>query len=278
MRILFFIVILAWLLMQPANYIFAQKQSTPLEAQAPPKQMEIGVLAGLGYNYQSGQYLPNLYFNQCKYCLFENGDDLGISLGVLFERDFNEYFKWGASFSYVSKSIEASYIKYDTVPIEINVNEYEDRAIPFRNIADFDIALLSFQPYIKWSPYDFVFVRLGLANSLVTISEVTQNKELLKFKDTLTTGEIVDVSIKGTDQNIVQIDKRTIPGINSLQFSIEPAIGFNFYLGNQLYISPLFNFSIPLTKLSTEQPDFAVNHWRFIVEFKLALTMRKFKL
>lgn len=280
MRILFFIVILTMLFVQSYNGLNAQKQSTPLEAQAPPKQTEIGGLIGFGYNFQMGDFIPSRYLNPdthpCKYCKFDNGDNFGLTLGLVFERDITEDFQWGTSLRYTDKSIDASYIKYDTVALEIKPGIYEDRALPFKNMGEFDVSMISVNPYVKWSFLKFMFVRVGLDVYLLTTANINQTKELLKFRDTLATGEIVHITLRDYPNYIAQIDKREIPEKNLFQFSVSPAFGFNFEISNQLYLSPYFEFSVPFTNITNQQPEFTIANWRFMVELRLALKLRHF--
>ncbi|MFC2131738.1 hypothetical protein ACFLSQ_09910 [Bacteroidota bacterium] len=275
MRILFLISFFIFYFSTLTATLFAQKFSTPLEPQSPPKQTELGLLFGLGNNFQTGIYQP-----YCDECQFEDGNKLGFSAGLVFLRDFNKTFQWGASLTYNSRSTRSSYIVNEMVQILIDPkdpNKYEERPIPFRNIGEIDVGELSLQPFFQWSPVQFAFIRLGFGASIITNANFLHTKELLKFKDTLTTGEIVDITIDGDDPNQKVVEDREMPGINTFQMSLEPAIGFNFEISPQIYLSPLFQYSIPLTKLSNIQKDFNINKWRITIELRFAIKIREFK-
>jgi outer membrane protein with beta-barrel domain len=250
---------------------YAQKTSSPLKPKSPPKQAEVGFLFGLGGNHQSGIYQqPN-----CDTCKFEGGNGVGYTLGFVFEQDFTSYLQWGASFRFVSKSIEASFLKTE----DVNLVSIEDgdsyiRPIPFENTAEYDINSLSFQPHIKWSVFPWAFIRLGIGATYITSAHFTHTKELLKFSDTLDTGGWGPLELDGDNPKIGVVDDIDMPNISKIQFSLEPSIGFNFEISRQIYLSPVFQYSIPLTNLVSDQADFNISNWRILIELRMAIRLR----
>jgi hypothetical protein len=275
MRILFLNTFLLLGLLFFNSNLEAQRPASPLEPQTPPKQMELGLLIGLGNNWESGSYNSGLYLLKCKKCTFEDGNNIGITAGIVFNRDFNEYFQWGASLLYITKNIESSFKITEMVTVESGTYS-EDRPIPFNYKASFEVGMLSIQPHLTFSPYPFLFMRLGFGASIITSANIIHTKELTKFYDVLSNGLPVSLIIdeNGKDIRIQEIENSEIPGINRFQLSLEPAFGFNFELASQIYLSPLFQYSIPLTQISNIQKDFNINNWRISLELRLALKMR----
>ncbi len=274
MRILFGykIFFIIWFL--SGHLLFSQKLGTPLEPQAPPKQTEIGLIFGLGNNFQSGIYYP-----KCEVCEFEDAQGLGFTVGGIFIRDIKPYLQYGATLTFNSLSANSSYQETDSVPILINPpDDYENRAIPFRKSAEFGIGMLEFNPFLQWSPQKYFFLRLGFSASVYTDYNYKQTMELLKLTDTLSTGEIVDYQIDHDNPRLKTVEDNDIPGINPFRFSLEPCFGFTFEISNQIIFNPSFSYSIPLTQISSIQKDFNINKWRILLELRLAIKLRNIKI
>ncbi len=270
MRLLFFIFNIILLAIFSTQVMPAQSNSSPLKPEASPKQMEAGLLFGLGQNIQDGIYYP-----RCEECQFENGDGFGLTFGLVFLRDFNKYLQWGSSVYYESKNISTSYKITEMVPVKLGNGDIDNRVIPFRNIGDLSFGFLTFQPFIQFSPYEFVYLRIGLSSSLIASSNITHTKELLKFRDTLSSGEIVSLKIDDKNPKSKILENRDIPDLNLFDFSVQPMLGFNINLSPQFYLSPYFQYSIPLTDISNSQKDFRIFSWRIMLELRMALQLRQ---
>ncbi len=240
----------------------SQKVSSPLVPEEPPKQIELGAVFGLGQNNLKG-----LYKADCDFCEFESGNGFGYSIGAVFAVDIRTFLQAGALLTYDSKSLASSFKSIESVGFFNPPNNYEKLDIPFRYNADISIGAFDFQPFIQATPFDFLFARLGLGVYFIASSNISNEKNLLKFKDTLKTGEIVDLSFEDGKKKTT-LEDRKIPGLNSAQFYLEPAVGFNFRLSERFNLSPVFQYSIPLTQLSDEQEDFKINSWRISLELR----------
>jgi hypothetical protein len=256
------------------SLLFAQKLATPLEPQAPPKQTEVGIVFGLGNNFQSGIYQP-----ECETCKFENAQGLGITVGAIYIKDFVPEFQWGSLLTFSTLNSETSYQKTELNKIRTNPPfSYEERPIPYRNKAEFKISEISLNPFLQWQPLDFMFFRLGIGTTIISQNNFIQTKELLKFRDTLSTGEIVDLKFDSTHTKMITLEDNNIKGTNIIQFSLEPMLGFNFEISNQIYFLPYFSYSIPLTSFSSEQTNLNFSKWRIMLELRLALQLRNIKI
>ncbi|MFH1052492.1 MAG: hypothetical protein V1779_16355 [bacterium] len=254
--------------------MFSQKLGTPLEPQAAPLQTEAGIIFGLGNNFQTGIYYP-----KCEDCQFEDAQGLGITVGGVFIRDIKPYLQYGATLTFNSLSANTSYQKTEEVKVWNKAHTFfEIRPIPFRNTAEFGLGEIVINPFIQWLPLKFMFFRLGFGASVLADKNFKQEKELLKFIDTLSGGEIVDLEILNDNPIIETVEDRKIPGINPFRISLEPTLGFTFEISNQIILNPSFTYSIPLSKLSSLQNDFNINRWRILFELRLAIKLRNIKI
>lgn len=272
MKILFLSI---YLILVTTSIVYSQKISTPLEPASPPKQFELGILLGLGGNNQSGDYIPGKYFDKCNNCNFTSGSGFGSSLGIVAHRDIIAELQWGASLSIVFSDIKSEFQEIEIVPIQMLDNKFDYRPIPFKNTADFEFSFLEFTPFMLYSPINFFFVKVGFTTALLVNSHIKQSKELLKFKDTLSSGEIVDLYLDSENPFVKVVDDRDIPQTNSFQMFLKPALGFNFKFSERFLANPYFEYSIPLSKISNLQDTFKIGYWRIILEFKYAITLRE---
>ncbi len=271
MKILFKLLIFLGLFLSVSFPSRGDQISTPLEPAPEPKQTEVGFFFGVGGNYQIGTLVPN-----CRSCLFDGGSKAGVSLGLTFWRDFNRRFQWGVSALYDSKSFDAVFKEIESVPIFIEEkNEYENRPIPFKNTAELGLSYFTVRPFLQYSPARYFFVRLGFDLSLATTATIKHTKELLKFKDTLSGGQIVDLSFPDSDDPLkIVLQDGDFGAKNAFRFGLVPEIGFSFEISPQIYMSPALSYEIPLTKFASPPNDFKIESFRFVAEFRLAIKLR----
>ena len=97
-------------------------------------------------------------------------------------------------------------------------------------------------------------------------SSLKHTKELLQNTAVLKTGEIVSVEILNSG-NIAEIRQTKAFASNSFQFSLEPALGFDFQIYDNYFLSPIFQYSIPFTKIA-DNDNFKVSSWRLFLELR----------
>jgi hypothetical protein len=269
-------IFLVFLLSSISSAILAQEQlSTPLTPESGFKQKEIGLVLGLGSNIQSG-----IFLTECN-CSFDNGILTGLTAGLLYEHDFFAPLQYGAALLYNNRSVMASYQEIEKVGITSQTtNLTETHFISFRQKSDASFHYLTLMPYIKWTPADFFFVKIGLSASYLFSSHITQTKELLTKTLTMGNGEIVSASMLDAAGNPVAgnslvIEDRQFPQTKSISLSADPMIGFTFPLSANIFLSPVFQFSIPLTDVSGRGDSFRIYAWRVLAEFRWALRLRK---
>ena len=145
-------------------------QSNPLMPMTEDKERDLGVLIGLGMNFQTGDFYN---YKDCK-CLFSDGSKLGYSFGAFYQEEFTNSLKWGLMLLYEGKSINSSYrIKeIDTVTSQIT-NRSELLPLEYRYKAETDINMISILPYLDISLVDFLLTRVGFSVSTLTLSPVS---------------------------------------------------------------------------------------------------------
>jgi hypothetical protein len=148
----------------------------------------------------------------------------------------------------------------------------ENVNVLFRHKSDVGVSYLTFMPFLKYIPAKFMFLRLGFGASFVLNSSLYHTKELLDETAKLSTGEIVQIEFEGIDGKVATIEDGDFPQVNSMQFSLEPAIGLTFPLGKKLNFSPIFQYSVPLTKFSENGTDVKLSSWRIMLEFRYDIT------
>jgi len=256
-----------------SDNLFGQKLGTPLEPQAPPQQMELGIIFGLGNNIQSGIYQP-----KCPECQFEDAQGFGIIVGAIFIRDFNSKIQWGSALFFNTLNSKTSYQRMELNKLWIKKpTDFVERTYPYRNVGEFQVGEITLIPFLQYSPVEFLFLRMGIGASILTDYKFKHTKELLKLLDTLN-GQIVDIVLNNENPIIETVEDDEIAGTNVLRFTLEPTIGFNFEISNQIYFLPSFTYSIPITKFSSMQNDFNLNRWRIMLELRLALKLRNIKI
>lgn len=253
--------------------VFAQKSdATPLQPEKFHTQRELGVYSGLGLNIQSGSFLT-----KCDCPAFENGTAFGWKFGFLYEQDIIPVLQFGAALGINSIGVDASYQynKDRSFTTDVGGTVINDTVpILFRQEARADFLNFEFMPYIKWSPASIFFVRLGFDIGLNLSSNIKHSEEILQKTVQLpSTGEIVEVSFKDGSTNAV-VENGDFPNIVSPQFYIVPAVGLNIPLSENIFLAPVFDYSLPLSQVSTNGNGFSIADWRIVAELRWAFRLR----
>jgi hypothetical protein len=245
--------------MQPA-----QKQSNPISPGRELIPEYIGIVFGLGQNFQSGKM-----FVECPGCVFEDGVKFGYTIGAYYETLLVGPLKSGIDVLYDYQGIKSTFLEYESVEVRSDIVDYKENVIlPFRHTADVDINTLMFIPYFKYSPVNFFYAKVGFSLNYIFSSHIRHDKELTQKKATLSNGTIVQVSIPGVKNNIATVQDSDFININKTYFSFVPAIGFTipFDSDDKIVFSPYFMYSMPLGNLSENGENFKINTWRLMFE------------
>ena len=251
--------------------IFSQNLSTTDQPTRDPDKKEFGFFAGLGGNMQNGKFLTS-----CN-CSFDNGLKLGFTIGALYEQELNKNlgFSVGAMLGYDNRSIKAVYSEYEKMALtSTSSGRTEDIPILFRNTASADFHNLIVIPYIKWTPFKYVFARLGFEAGINVSNHILYQKELLQSSARLSNGEIVSVNYEGTKSMVKTIDDSDFPEANRLLLSITPMIGGNIKISKKVTFSPVVYYSYPLNLYSSKGENFNVSAIRALLEVRILLNGR----
>jgi hypothetical protein len=241
-----------------------QKQSNPIKPGRELIPEYIGIVFGLGQNFQTGKM-----YVECPQCVFEDGIKFGYTIGIYYESFIVEPLKFGIDVLYDYQGIKSSFVENESVEVRSEIVDYKENVIlPFRHTADVNINTLMLIPYLKYSPVEFFYVKLGFSLNFVFSSLLQHDKELLQKKASLSNGTVVQVSIPGSKNNTVTVENGDLVGINKTYFSLNPAIGFTipFDKDNDILFSPYVMYSLPMGIISNIGENFKINTWRLMFE------------
>lgn len=251
---------------------YSQKISTPIEPEGHGINREIGIMAGLGVNSQSGTMLVD-----CENCLFENGSKFGYSVGALYRHELTNTFFFGLMVRYDDMSFDASYSERESANVySEKTGEQYTVPLSFRHEANTTISYLSAIPFVEWEPFTFMFFRLGFSASIVSGANIIHKKQLVDRYVTLGEIDSVRVELAGGGYEAT-VEDGEIPDVGSLQLSALPMAGFTIDLRRGFFLSPYVSFALPLTNFSERGTDFKISQFRFMLELRYAFTVNKAK-
>lgn len=257
-------------IMTTSNSLLSQTNQTlasPIQPERILYQGQLGLVIGLGQNFQSGKY-----FVDCEDCVFEDGVKFGYTIGLNYEYSIHEMINIGVMGLYDDYGLKNSYVENERLNVQSDDGSYNEFiSIPFRHTAALDLTTFSIMPHIKFFPARIFFVDLGFSMAMPINSNIKHEKELLKTTARLSNGAVVDISIDGTNATKVVIEDNEFPLQNSPQFSLVPMTGFNFVINNKIFLRPFFMYRIPLNNFSDRGENFMLNSWRFMFEVSLKL-------
>ena len=246
--------------------LFAQQYSSPI-VPADPKDEYLGIVFGLGQNYQSGKF-----YVDCENCEFESGVKTGFTIGLNYNRQINEYLNWGSLLLYESFSIESKFREFEQFSYQFSPTEDAvNIPIEFRHTALADFGQLSLVPYIEILPTNWFFARLGLSGGLVVGANINHTKELLLRKAVLDNGISVDIKLANTKQTSQVVEDGDFPEVNSFQLSVNPMIGFRIPFSKTVLFAPYYMHRIPLMNMSEFGEDFKISSYRIMFELNFKL-------
>ncbi len=248
----------------------AQDIATPLIPEEMPTQRELGALFTFGQNFQSGTFK-----SPCNCPEFGDGVKFGFSFGPTYMQDLTRTLQWGGAFLLDFRGFKSTYQIWEQLKATSEATGRTETAnVLFRQSADVNLTYLGLQPFLNYTPADFFFIRLGATASFLLSSKLNHTKELLTNTVRFSNGEVVTVKLTDSKSNVQQIYDGEFPNASSFIFDLNPMIGFNLKLGENIFLSPGFMYVILLTSVSSVESDLKSNSWRLFLEFRVALTMR----
>lgn len=271
MNLLFKILLLFIISQIYTQNLFSQKFASPLEPQEKPLVRHLGLYAGIGPNWQSGEYYVN-----CTDCIFEGGTGLLWTIGAMYEQEIAEGFRLGIMAGYENINQVSSFQEVEMIDFTIEgTGEIESYAVKFRHEATVDVGYLTFNPFIKWLPTEFFFLRLGLTGAIPMNPHLNHTQELLDKYIILSNGDTATVDFGDGQSKKITLEDGEFPNVNSFQLFIAPALGFEFQLSKTTFLSPVFQFNMPMTDFSSKGDAYRIWSWRFMAELRFALQKDK---
>lgn len=267
MRLLLFIILVGFNLFY--FEAFSQNLSNPIDPADLEKPMYLGATIGLGQNYQSG----SLYVD-CANCEFIDGNKFNFTIGLYLEKTIFTGGLIGIDALFSTGGLKSSYQENETVEVVDLTSDFRENVIiPFRHTADLTVQDISFVPYLKLEPFNFMFLKFGLSYNMNISSNLTHTKELLKREITLSNGVVTRVQLADYKGTIATVQDGEFAELESSYLAFNPSIGFNipFDKERNVVFSPWLSYSIPLSKMATNSNDFKINKWLIMLSlgFKL---------
>ncbi|MBM2815551.1 MAG: hypothetical protein HW421_2313 [Ignavibacteria bacterium] len=253
------------------EFSFGQKEDNPLLPVARPDVKDVGVILGLGQNFQSG-----IFKLDCN-CEFSGGVKFGYFFGAVYEQHIRNDFRWGLILGYESLGLNSSYKTLETIKIisPTSLIDTFNTTILIRQKADAEFSYLSLAPYLKYS-YKWFFLRLGFSAGYNLKATVIQTAELLTTS-ALIDGKTVELSIdsssnkgKKISETITELQNGNFKNTSEIRLSLLPMAGLNIPIGDDWEFNPSFALSIPLNYTATDM-DFSVNAWRIMLELRYCI-------
>jgi len=263
---------------------FAQNDDLLFELSNPLEPGEIsypslfGAYVMLGPAWQGG----NLQSEYCDCPPFTNGNGLRFEVGLVYDDFISKKWTFGTTVGFTYSDQTANYQQIDDVAVQF-MESGERVTVPVRTQQTLKstFAGLSFQPYLKFYPLRWFWLRIGPRFDFVTSTTQSQVLDLLQRKVTGPTGEEFTIEFDRNNPaippnakvNPVQavIHDGEFPSLNSFQFGISPSLGFDVRLGRRVFFSPFMMFNLPFTGYSSTSTDFRVLGFQAGLEVKVRL-------
>lgn len=227
---------------------------------APPAM--IGVELGLGIHQQQGTYQA-----ACN-CEFNDGSMTGFLGGLLFELPINYEWTVGLGLKFDFKGLNNSTITQDTATLQdLSSDTITNGILYMHRIGEVRETFMTINPFIRYEFYrNGPFLQVGPGIGFVLSSSFKHQRELLSSTVQLLDNNQQPVGTpvsgvtfqNGTNSETLEDDKQ-IANINSLQLSVNAAIGYDIPVGENAVIAPMVTYSLPIT---TVRPDIQATGWK----------------
>jgi hypothetical protein len=245
--------------------LFGQRMDSPIDPVKERNDSEIGFFIGLG-----GNNLNGTMYVDCETCEFNSGNKFSYTLGLLYMKTMNEWFKYGIALSYDDYSIQSDYL-------EIIPQSYEAEVInvPFGHTAELNMAGLSAMPYIQFDRLKFVYLRTGPVLSYILGKELTHTMTLEESRIITGDGRVIDLSLLDGNENQVLFEDNELVDYTDLLFFWNLNLGFNIELDDRNTLSPSFQYKIPLNNVSEYKETYKISQWHILLEYRYFISKRR---
>ncbi len=278
-----FLLVVAFILTTAAHPIFllAQKDavpkggySSPLDPELDVRPLYIGGLVGFGPAVQSGSFLTD----KCDCPAFTGGAGINLLFGGLVDYGLTHRISIGATLVYDYRTLSAGYTENESVSIKRQgSNELMIIPVPFHHSTTSTFSFITAQPFVNFFITKRFFIRGGIGLSFNIGSSLLHEKELTQTETMLPDGELVSLVIdREKFPNAISDTKAIIqdtefPKMSGLLLSGNFSTGIEIKAGKKMTITPLLQFGIPLSNLSTSGTDFRLRSTLLFLEVRYLL-------
>ncbi len=241
-------------------------ESDPLRMRVRVVYDQLGAFVGPSFNSQGGTFTTN-----CN-CTFTGGAGTGFTGGLMYEYFSRTTLSWGVSLAYDNRSIESRFQEREGLEQQ-SPTSGRTYTVPvtFRHIGESSLQYLTLTPYMKYSFFKTLMVRVGPAFSYIIDANIRHTKELVSETVPLPGGEIATVRLPGQQGNSMVLENGAIPDLNPLQVSISAAVGVEFRPTKKLFLTPLLQYIQPVTTISDRGDAFTVRALQLQLEARFIL-------
>ncbi|MFN4769054.1 MAG: hypothetical protein ACK54V_10415 [Candidatus Kapaibacterium sp.] len=266
------IIVLALLFVFAGATAFAQKgDASPL---GPDQFFErAGGYISFGGIRQTGSFSVD-----CPCQDFSGGGGAEFAIGGLYEYFPVDGLKWGINAGFQYRSMDARYVlREDTTLRSLDgMSSFSNVAIPFRHTSNISVQSFTIAPYLKHFLARTLFVRLGASAQIIVGASKNFHKVLLTNTVTLPNDDVVSIGLDRAaleaagkrliGENEVVIQEGSMSDVSAFQLSLQPAVGFQWQVSKRIFLVPMFEYSLPLTSVSSVDTGLRMNAFRGVVE------------
>ena len=186
--------------------------------------------------------------------------------GFMFERLTRSQITYGVTLGYDGRGLTGRFREVEGVVQTTPSGRSFTVPITFLNEAQIALNVVSAMPYVKYHFFDLFYGRLGASVGYVFSSSLSHTKTLETDSVTFPNGEIASVSLPGTSERSVILEDGPVPDLRALQLGIMIGVGMELRLSKKIFLSPVVQYLVPITTISTQGTSFTVRSLQFSIE------------
>lgn len=241
MRILRFIShIMLPLLLFTASTAQAQFRSE-VSASPPPSVLHpapslwwIGPQIGASINMHAGPF-----FTEFCQCSFEDGEGLGVGLGIELGHEFSPGLAIAVKLLYNDLRADYSYI----IRRETLLETGEVVELDHERSNNIEIAYFMLHPALQYHLFPGFYLFAGPAIGINAIAEQTYTLRI--------TDDRYEIAFGGGDERVIDVDSGEIEDKESLRVDVRAGLGFNIRLARSFLFAPEVSYGMPITTIAS---------------------------
>ncbi|MBK9247440.1 MAG: hypothetical protein IPM69_04840 [Ignavibacteria bacterium] len=181
----------------------------------------------------------------------------------------------GATLVYDYRTLKAGYTEDETVELKRQgSSDIMKIRVPFHHATTSSYSFFTLQPFFNLFITRRFFVRAGIGLSFNIGSSLLHEKELTQTEATLPDGELVHLTIDRDKYPTAISDTKAIiqdtefPKMNGVQIAGNLSTGVEIKAGKKMTITPLIQFGIPVTDLSSSGTNFRLRSTLLLLEVR----------